>query len=361
MRPWEAPVGPIMPLPYRPETTADVVKKLARIGLALLSAVLLALFIISIPVGMRLYTDTAPGQDILARHLEGLYFWFLILLIRVPVSLPVWSLLLGLQVVFVSCFIAAAVQGGGVHKAFARSAEGPLLESLRNFLFAMPFIATATLTGTLGLTWLVNILGLEVAPIGEVPEPLRLLLETSYAAVVEELGTRLVGIGLPLALFAAYKAEEGKGLAFVKALFCPASLNKELKKAVRPLAWILVVATSLVFGFLHLLGWTPGKVLTATAAGLVLGTCFLYYGIHASILVHWYLNYHVQIWAVWIMLTKDAGIALLSGLTLFFEIVVGVLSLIMFFVQAVRLIARRREKAREYRPIMPYYYRPVGW
>jgi len=330
----------------RERSAGEVLKKVARVLLAVLAVILIFIFFISLPLGLQLFFSTPPGRELLAKHVRRLYFFVLALPVEVPIRLPVSGLLLALMVIFALCFLAAALQAGGVHKAVMGSLDRPLMKSMQNFLFAMPFVATGTLVGTMGLIWLMDVLGLHVAPTFEVGNVLELLLNASYAAVVEELGIRLLGIGLPLAIAAALKAGEEKGLVFLKGLFCPPALSEDIRRALRPLVWLLVIATSLLFGFLHLLGWTVGKVPVATAAGLVLGICFVSYGLHASILIHWFMNYHIQVFGAWAYLTEDPGAAAACGLTFMLEMGVGVLSLIMFLVQGIRFYLSR-QRARE--------------
>ena len=327
--------------PARPSRTGEVLKKIARVLLAVVAIVFILFFLLSLPLGLQLFLTTEPGRELMARYVRRLYFFLLALPVEVPVELPVPSVLLALMLVFVACFVAAAIQAGGIHRAIVGVLDRPLLKSMRNFLFAMPFIATGTLAGTMLLIWLMDFLGLRVAPTFKAENLLVLLFEASYAAVIEELGIRLVGIGLPLAILAALRAGERKWLAFLKGLFCPPALSRDIRHALRPLAWLLVVATSLIFGYLHLLGWTIGKVPVATAAGLVLGACFVLYGLHASILIHWFLNNHIQVVGVCAYITEDPAVALIAGLTFLTELAVGFLSLIMFLVQGIRLLIGR--------------------
>jgi len=129
--------------------------------------------------------------------------------------------------------------------------------------------------------------------------------------------------------------------------------------------WLLVLATSAFFGVAHVLSgaWEVGKAITATVAGVVLGACFIYYGLYASILLHWYFNYHLQVWVVWPELTGSIGVLLMVGLILLVELAVGALSLIMFLVQGMRMLVGRKPSPP---PQAPYYiagppYRGAPW
>ena len=344
--------------PYRETTLGEALKKVARVLLALIGLAIMLLFFISLPLGVNLFLTTPQGQELLAKHIRNLYIFLLVVPVEIPVKLPVSGVLWGLMAIFIACFVASAIQGGGIHQAISGLLDRPLSKSMRNPLFALPFWATATLAVSFILTIVVEALGSEVAPTFEVENALVLVLEASYAAVAEEVGIRLVGVGLPLALAVLLKAEEDKGLAFLKALFCPPALDKRLWRELRLWAWAWVVISAVIFGFLHLLGWTPGKVPVATAAGLILGACFVLYGLHTSILVHWFLNYHIQVIAAWGLLSGNPGDALLAGLLLLGELVVGFLSLIMFLVQGIRMLASRRTRPTAAKPAVYY---PSWW
>jgi hypothetical protein len=57
--------------------------------------------------------------------------------------------------------------------------------------------------------------------------------------------------------------------------------------------WIMIIITSLAFGLAHyIFGWGLGKITTATLDGFVFGLAYLFYGVQAPILLHWFFNYY---------------------------------------------------------------------
>jgi len=291
-------------------------------------------------------------------------------------STPAWVLAAVLQGIFITCFIVSAISSGGYHRALINSYGKPLKKAMSNFLYAFPFISTASLTGWFILNFLVNMAGIGTGVKGKLPGPIFMLLEASYAAVVEELFFRLLLIGLPMGIAAmlargaksspwgtyAMKEEPSSLSLFLKGLFCPGALSKDVRKRLRPLTWLLVIASSLAFGLAHVAAgtWEPGKAITAAAIGLVLGACFTSYGIYASILLHWFFNYHIQVWSVWIQRAPyDILAYLTAGLVILSEMAIGGLSLIMFLIQGIRMLLRRRRPsyiqpaAPAYQPVVP--------
>ena len=291
--------------------------------------------------------------------------WVLDLFISAPVPglppfyvrVPAWGLALALQAVFAACFIVAFVEAGGFHRAIVESAEKPMGKCMKNFLYAMPFVATGALVGVIALTMLVEAAGVSAEPMWAWPGPVLLLLEGTYGAFVEELVFRWLFIGVVLfvlAIFARSRGVRGEDLDLLKALFFPGWLRGDMKKAVEKAGWALVLISSLAFGLAHSLGggWAMGKAITATIDGLVLGACFLLYGIHASLLLHWFRNYYLSSWEA-LAYATGSDVALLAHLlVILFNVVLGVLSLVMFLVQGIRLVMRGR--AREEPAAWPY-------
>jgi hypothetical protein len=60
--------------------------------------------------------------------------------------------------------------------------------------------------------------------------------------------------------------------------------------------WTMVLSTSVIFGIAHFLsGWGPGKITQASLTGVVFALSYLYYGIQAPILLHWFFNYYFEV------------------------------------------------------------------
>ena len=279
------------------------------------------------------------------------YLLLFIYAIQLP-DVPAWVLAALLQAIFVFCFIASAVSSRGYHRALIDSYGKPLKRAMSNFLYAFPFIATASLTGWFILNLIVTSIGFGTEVKGELPGPIFLLLEVSYAVVIEEVFFRVLLIGLPMgiaALLAGRGATTWSGPSalsvFLKGLLCPGALDRDIRRRVRPLAWIMVLFSSAIFGLAHVMtgAWEAGKAITAGAIGLVLGACFVCYGVYASILVHWFFNYHVQVWYVWAVRSRELVALLTAGLIIMVELAIGALSLLMFFVQGIRMLLRRRK------------------
>ncbi len=112
----------------------------------------------------------------------------------------------------------------------------------------------------------------------------------TFAPVVEEVGFRVLLIGVPAFFLFSYKYSKR---IFFQSLWRPEdSLHVDSKK--RILA--LVIITGFLFGFAHVFSsdsWSNGKFAQATASGIILGWVYFRFGFLSSLLVHWATNYFV--------------------------------------------------------------------
>jgi hypothetical protein len=111
----------------------------------------------------------------------------------------------------------------------------------------------------------------------------------SLSPLVEEIGFRVILIGLPLYAFYSNRTSIKH---FFKSLWYPDSLNVYNSKR----AIILIVLVAIIFGLSHILSgepWSNGKFAQATASGIILGWIYFRVGLVASILVHWATNYFI--------------------------------------------------------------------
>lgn len=118
-------------------------------------------------------------------------------------------------------------------------------------------------------------------------------LGITVAPLVEELGFRVVLVGIPLFLLYSHRAS---AKLFFKSLWNP-SANLPItnqKKAI-----ILVVLVGVMFGAAHVLSdqWSNGKFAQAAMAGIIIGWVYYRYGFVAALLIHWATNYVVYSFA----------------------------------------------------------------
>jgi hypothetical protein len=154
--------------------------------------------------------------------------------------------------------------------------------------FESPFFVTVISIGFLVFT--ASVIDAVVSGTAPAADPLLYLSSLSEAPLFEELGFRVMIIGLAVALITLATGHRG----VLKALWRPSSaVGQESRgRAVTFILAGLLGFSAVIFGVTHVLyGWSSGKFFEATYGGLVLGYVYIKYGFHVSVLTHWGVNY----------------------------------------------------------------------
>ena len=114
--------------------------------------------------------------------------------------------------------------------------------------------------------------------------------DISLAPIIEEIGFRVILIGIPL--FALYS--HGPSLKLLgKSLWWP---WKNLRNVNTKKALTVIVIVGILFGAAHIFSdesWSSGKLAQAVASGIIIGWVYYRYGLAPAILIHWATNYFV--------------------------------------------------------------------
>jgi hypothetical protein len=256
---------------------------------AALLAFTVGLVALSIPAGILtvFFTRLSPLYSWSSTY--PLYLWIGPLFVLLPARIILGLYFLGLTALYIMLLAYSAKQGVGPWTAVAQSLRKGL-----DSVLSSPFIVTMASIGFLAFTAsIVDQVVSGTAPLGDT----MLELETlTVAPVVEELGFRLVLIGLVVALISAGRPWK----ELVRVLWRPSATfdGRSGQGATKVLVAALVAFSALVFGITHVAsGWTIGKVFEATYGGLVLGYLYVRYGFHVAVLTHWGVNYVGNIFA----------------------------------------------------------------
>ena len=107
------------------------------------------------------------------------------------------------------------------------------------------------------------------------------MYELLEASVWEEIITRILLIGLPMAIVALAWKREGKGSW--KYLFGGFGFSK--------ISLVFILFSAIIFGAGHLNSWGSWKFFTTFAFGLIAGYLFCKYGVYATIIMHFMTDY----------------------------------------------------------------------
>lgn len=123
--------------------------------------------------------------------------------------------------------------------------------------------------------------------------PYLMYVQLIYAPFAEELGFRIIPLGL-LSVYLVRRARTlgTTGIDAVLSFILPGIIRKKYGISLTKWDYILIVATSVLFGFAHYLfgAWDPGKIVSAALVGLILAFGFIKFGIFVDIPMHWFFN-----------------------------------------------------------------------
>ena len=269
-------------------------------------------YVISMGLGVLVLFSTAEGLEF-SRGSKTIYP---LLFVAVEVNVNAGLYFLLLWWIFALCFAAAwrfreslLIQIGG----FLSKTRG---NPFSNNLLAMPLITSMLFVATIVLHFLQSQSGV---PTGEpyFGDPLSAFLQFSRAAVVEEIIFRIIPIGAFLVTYISIVGKSTRphfsSVQRFKTCILAVLLPEKAKERVglRTIGegglfsggltvaeWTMVVFTASLFGIAHYGGWEIGKILPAALSGVVFAIAYLYYGIQAPILLHWFFNYYFTVFGL---------------------------------------------------------------
>lgn len=114
--------------------------------------------------------------------------------------------------------------------------------------------------------------------------------QLTVAPLTEELGFRVVLIGIPLFFLFSYHVS---WKTFFNSLWRPSAYLR-ITDYKRVLA--LIITIGLFFGAAHIISgnpWSPGKFTQAAIAGIIIGWVYVRFGLAPAILIHWGTNFFI--------------------------------------------------------------------
>ncbi len=299
------------------------------------------MMLLSFPVGAYVFFNSDVGRDITHEYpLAYVYSGIESLLEPLPFEVAIGDGFIVIWSVFVILF-AIGILGPGQNfiKSLAlilssgRDSSSNYLVSMLQW-FGVLVVVSAVVDAVQGS------FGIAIEP-PSFDNDLTQFFSASLAPLVEEIGFRVILIGLPLYLMFGRRASPGRLAA---SLWNPFE-NLDAAGPGRVLA--LIAAVGILFGLAHVLSgepWGGGKFAQASAAGVIIGWVYYRYGLLAAIMLHWATNYFVLSYVYFVAFVNDISLddayshSLLGSLELLF-VASGAIS-ILFLVLG-RFNARR--------------------
>ena len=271
-----------------------------------LITVIFGLMLMSFPIGVYLVFNSEIGEDITHEYplsqvgifLAGVGF-------EIPADYELGD---GFILVWASFVILFAISMIGPKKNFLTTLVAMMSEGKYNIQdnyiatiikwFSVLVIVSAIIAIIQG------IFGIQIeSPQSE--NDLVQFFDISFAPIIEEIGFRVLLIGLPLFAIFSHKMS---GKFFIKSLWNPFGI---LHVYDEKRAWVIIFTVGIFFGLAHILtgdAWSEGKFAQAAASGIILGFVYFRYGFLASVLVHWASNYFIFSYANFVSVINEITI-----------------------------------------------------
>jgi hypothetical protein len=298
----------------QPATMFNELKLYSKLFFVITVIFTVLLYLISVILEPALFYFTAEGWNTSRLYLIKLPVWILNIPITIDVEIEAGAVFLLLWIAFALSFVAAWKLRENFHKVIKEAVTQPMGKLFRSSLFAMPIINSMALIAVIMIQSLQEAGGI---PTGTAPlpsDPFYAILTLSYAAVVEEACFRIIPIGAFIIIYLFVTRRKAAQLSFVekiKLFFMSIVFPDRAKKMVgaktveehgvlRGISlgeWGMLAFTTVVFGLAHFdpgVSWEIGKISSAAFSGLVIALCYLVYGSHAAIIMHWFFNVYID-------------------------------------------------------------------
>jgi len=257
---------------------------------ALLS-VIFGMMVLSFPIGAYVMYHSEIGDDINFEYpLNQFEIYVAGIGFSIPIDIEIGDAFIVLWSIYI-IFFAIAMVGPkeGFFKTMSSLLSKGKLKAKSNYMVAVTIGFSILIFVSAIINFIQEGFGISTIPPG-VENDLIQFFYVSLAPITEEIGFRVILIGLPLVAFYSHRTSIK---SFLKSLWSPSDNLHiyETRKAI-----ILIIVVAAFFGLSHIISgepWSEGKFAQATASGIILGWLYFRYGLISAILVHWATNYFV--------------------------------------------------------------------
>ena len=243
-------------------------------------------------------SDTEENYSSASRG-SGITLFATLFTIPLPINFTFGQLFLALWTIYL-IFFAMAMNGP------IRNVLGTLKETstkgvqaiFDNSMFATLIVFPVVVWVTVALSLLEQAGGV---PTGSLPtvDPLLQMVELSLAPLREELGFRVIPIGLAalIILFSRGRIRDGLLALWHPSRYLKKNDTRAQYKRNLTTIYVMIGLSAVLFGLAHVLlgaGWGPGKILSAAVAGVGLAGLYYFYGFPAAVLLHWSIDYFLS-------------------------------------------------------------------
>ena len=256
-----------------------------------LISVIFCLMVLSFPTGVYLVFNSEIGDDITYEYpMDSLSFFLAGIGFEAPIEFELGDGFVVIWCIFLILFTIAifgpktnfvTVLQAMISQGKYKIQDSYIVSTIK--WFSILVIVSAGIIGVQELA------GISVEQ-PEAPNQLVQFFDISLAPIIEEIGFRVILIGIPL--FALY-SQRSSLKTLGKSLWWPWQnlRNVNTKKAL-----MVIITVGILFGAAHIFSdesWSSGKLAQAIASGIIIGWVYYRYGLVPAILIHWATNYFV--------------------------------------------------------------------
>lgn len=244
------------------------------------------------------------------------YFFVLLLPIVLPFSTSIVLLTAVMFSLYVIFFLYQL-------KTSSTPSRGKMLDTPIGYFVAL---STAAFCVVIAINLLLTYLGISIGgtglDTGLQQHPFLYYVSLIYAPFVEELGFRIIPLGLLTFALIYRRSHNFRDSLYSIAL--PGKFRSKYYLRFSSIDWILIAATSILFAYAHVYFglWYWAKLPTTLIVGIVFAIGYLKFGPFVDIPMHWFFNGLVTITYI------DPSLSLSVGMSIFWFIFAGVVSII---------------------------------
>ena len=248
------------------------------------------MMLLSFPFGVFVVFNTNIGDDINFQYPLNNLDIFKELGYLTPFDIEIGDVFIVLWSIYAILFtIAMFGPDKGFLKALSTNLGHEKLETKSNYMITITKWFSILILMSIIIDFIQQGFGIVTVP-PSVDNNLAQFLYVSLSPIVEEIGFRVILIGLPLFVFYSHKLSVKH---FFKSIWNP---NRNLHIYDFRKTLFLIVLVGIFFGLAHIMTgepWSEGKFAQATISGIILGWLYFRFGLITAILVHWGTNYFI--------------------------------------------------------------------
>ena len=306
-----------------------------RIPLSALVSLIFGMMILSFPLGTYVIFNSNIGDDIDHTFpLDSFDVFIAGLHLGIPLEVEIGDIFIVFWSIFLILFVIAFL---GPKNNFLKSINQLLnkqkINSDANHLVNIIKWFSIIVVISAVINFIQESFGIMTVPPNSLND-LTLFLAVTISPITEEIGFRLMLIGIPLFLIFGHKTSFK---FFFSVLWHPYN-NLHILQHKRAIS--IIIAVGLFFGLAHIISgepWSEGKFAQATISGIIIGWVYYRYGLIAAILVHWATNYFIYSYIFFISDLNNVSIqnAISHSMIATLEVILvvtGVISIVMLVI-----------------------------